>query len=164
MTTPAGTKLTHCLWFGKDGEEAARFYTALLPDSRIEKVTRSPGDYPGGKAGDVLVIEFTLAGQRYVALNGGTDVPSSNKISLFLTCEDQAEVDRVWDALTEGGKPIACGWLNDRWGHTWQVVPKGALDLLSSPDAAANARAYAAMMTMVKLDYAKMKAAFDGRE
>ena len=164
MTKSERSRISHCLWFGRDGEEAARFYTALLPDSRIEKVTKSPGDYPGGKAGDVLVIEFTLAGQHYVALNGGTDVPSSNKISLFLTCDDQAEVDRVWDAFVEGGgKPIACGWLHDRWGHTWQVVPKGAMALLSSPDAAANARAYAAMMTMVKLDYAAMKAAFDGK-
>ncbi|WP_293856213.1 VOC family protein [uncultured Alsobacter sp.] len=163
MTETQRSRISHCLWFGRDAEEAARFYTALLPGSRIDKVTRSPGDYPGGKAGDVLVVEFTVAGQHYIGLNGGTDVPSSNKVSLFLTCDDQAEVDRVWDAFVEaGGKPVACGWLNDRWGHTWQVVPKGCMDLLSSPDAAANARAYAAMMTMVKLDYPKMKAAFDG--
>lgn len=158
-------RISHCLWFGKDGEEAARFYVSLLPDPRIRTITTSPGDYRGGKAGDVLVVEFDLAGQHSIALNGGTDVTPSNKVSLFLTCDDQAEVDRVWDAfLAAGARPVACGWLNNRWGHTWQVVPKDALELLSSPDAAANARAYAAMMTMVKLDYPNMKAAFDGRE
>lgn len=165
MNAAQRPRISHCLWFGKDGEDAARFYVSLLPDSRIGKITTSPGDYPGGRAGDVLVIEFELAGQHYIALNGGSDVPPSNKVSLFLTCNDQAEVDRVWDAfLGAGGKPMACGWLNDRWGHTWQVVPKGAMELMSSPDAAANARAYAAMMTMVKLDYPRMKAAFDGLE
>jgi predicted 3-demethylubiquinone-9 3-methyltransferase (glyoxalase superfamily) len=157
------SKISPCLWFARDAEAAANFYVSLLPDSRIDRVQRSPIDNPSGKAGDVLVVAFTLAGQSFIGLNGGQAAAYTNAVSFTINCDDQAEVDRLWDALiADGGKPVQCGWLNDRWGVPWQIVPKGFTELLAGSDAEGTKRAMTAMMGMVKLDLAAMKRAYDG--
>ena len=157
------SKIAPCLWFENDAEAAAKFYVSLLPDSRVDRVQRSPVDTPGCKAGDVLVVGFTLAGQSFIGLNGGAGVPYTNAVSFTINCDDQAEVDRLWDALiANGGKPVQCGWLNDRWGVPWQIVPKGFTELLADSNGDGAKRAMAAMMEMVKLDMAALKKAFDG--
>jgi len=155
-------KIKTCLWFATEAEEAAALYTSLIPNSRIDHVQRSPADNPGGSKGSVLVVEFTLAGRAFMGLNGGRDEPHSNKISTSVSCEDQAETDRMWEALlADGGKPQACGWLNDRWGHAWQIVPKQLTALMSDPDPARAQRAMQAMMTMIKIDVAALISAAD---
>lgn len=159
------SKIAPCLWFAKNAEEAAKFYVSLLPDSRIDRVQRSPVDTPSGKAGEVLVVAFTLAGQSFIGLNGGQAVPYSNAVSFTINCDDQAEVDRLWDALTaDGGKAIQCGWLNDRWGVPWQIVPKGFTEMLADSNGEGAKRAMTAMMGMIKLDLAALKKAYDGDE
>ncbi len=156
-------KISPCLWFDGRAEEAARFYTALFPDSRIDHVQRSLIDYPGGKVNDVILVDFTLAGQRYQALNGGPHHPFNDPISLSVTCKDQAEVDRYWEALTaHGGKAVMCGWLKDKYGVSWQIVPEAFMAMMRDPDRAKSKRAMEAMMTMVKLDVAGLQRAFDG--
>ena len=118
------SKISPCLWFNGEAEEAAKFYVSLLPDSRIDHIQRNPVDSPGGKAGTVLVVSFTLAGQEYMALNGGMRVEYTHAISFKIDCADQAEVDRLWDALaSNGGSTQQCGWVRDRYGVSWQVVP-----------------------------------------
>ena len=156
------SKITPCLWFATQAEEAARFYVSLLPDSRVTHVQKSPTDYPGGKAGAVLVVEFTLAGQTYMALNGGMTMPFSNAISFSISCDDQAEVDRLWDALLIGGTAQQCGWVTDRYGLPWQIVPTALPRLLADPDPVRAKRAMQAMMTMVKLDIAELEKAAAG--
>jgi predicted 3-demethylubiquinone-9 3-methyltransferase (glyoxalase superfamily) len=156
------SKITPCLWFSRDAEEAARFYVGLLPDSRIDAVDRSPADYPGGKKGDVLTVSFTLAGQPYLGLNGGSPAQTSNAVSFMIDCADQQEVDRIWDALLQGGEPMACGWIRDRFGTVWQVVPTVLMRLMSDPDRAKAGRVMAAMMEMVKFDIAALEAAAAG--
>jgi len=158
------SKISPCLWFNGDAEEAARFYTSLLPDSRITKVMKSPTDYPGGKKDAVLVVEFTLAGQSYMALNGGSDGVYTDALSLMIECKDQAEVDRLWDTfLKNGGKAVACGWLQDRWGVRWQITPEVLLRLNADPDRAKAARVFQAMMGMVKIDIATLEKAAAGK-
>ncbi len=158
----ATQKVSPCLWFDGRAEEAARFYTAIFPDSRIDHVQRSPVDYPGGMAGDVLLVKFTLAGRRYQALKGGPHDPFNDAISLSVTCKDQAEVDRYWDALTaDGGKAVMCGWLKDKYGVSWQIVPEAMMAMMRHPDRARSKRAMEAMLTMVKLDIAALQRAFD---
>jgi len=158
------SKITSCLWSNGEAEEAANFYVSLLPDSRITKVQRSVMDYPGGKAGSVLVVEFTLAGQSYMTLNGGMDVEYTHAVSFSVDCADQAEVDRLWDALTaEGGAPVACGWVKDRYGLSWQIVPSILPKYLGDPDRAKAQRVMQAMMGMVKLDVAALQRAYDGK-
>jgi predicted 3-demethylubiquinone-9 3-methyltransferase (glyoxalase superfamily) len=157
------SKISPCLWFARDAEAAANFYVSLLPDSRIDRVQRSPIDNPSCKAGDVLVVAFTVAGQSFIGLNGGPGVPYTNAVSFTINCDDQAEVDRLWDALiADGGKPVQCGWLNDRWGVPWQIVPKGFTELLADSNGEGAKRAMAAMMGMVKLDMAALQRAYDG--
>ena len=156
------SKIAPCLWFNGDAEEAANFYVSLLPDSRIEHVQKNVMDSPGGKAGSVLIVEFTLAGQRFQALNGGSRFEYTHAISFSIDCADQAEVDRLWDALTEGGEPVACGWVKDRYGVSWQVVPSMLPKLLADPDKAKAQRVMQAMMDMVKLDIAGLEAAARG--
>lgn len=159
----ARSKISPCLWFNADGEEAARFYTSLLPNSAITKVVKSPADYPGGKKDSVLVVEFTLAGQSYLALNGGTDGQYTDALSLMIECKDQAEIDRLWDAfLNNGGKAVACGWLQDRWGVRWQIAPEVLLRWNADPDRAKAARVFQAMMGMVKIDIATLEKAAAG--
>jgi predicted 3-demethylubiquinone-9 3-methyltransferase (glyoxalase superfamily) len=157
------SKITPCLWFDGQAEEAAAFYTSIFPDSRIVGVHRSPGDTPSGPEGSVLTVDFELAGQTYIALNGGPDFTFNEAISLSIDCEDQAEVDRYWEALTaNGGEPSMCGWLKDRFGVSWQVVPRIMPELLNSSDRAGAARALEAMLGMTKLDIARLREAYEG--
>ena len=153
-------KITPCLWFDRNAEEAVRFYTSVFANSSVDQVHRSTVDYPGGKEGSVLLIAFTLAGQSYLALNGGPYEKFNNAISLSVDCEDQAEVDRFWTALTaDGGQPVQCGWLKDKFGLSWQIVPRRLPELLSDPDTAKTRRVMQAMMQMVKIDVAELEAA-----
>jgi predicted 3-demethylubiquinone-9 3-methyltransferase (glyoxalase superfamily) len=155
-------KITPCLWFDGNAEEAANFYVSLLPDSRIDSVSRSPTDYPAGKAGDVLTVEFTLAGQAFLGLNGGPGNPFTDAVSFQIHTEDQAETDRLWEAIAgAGGRPVACSWIKDRWGLSWQIVPKRLTELMHDPDPARAKRAMEAMMGMVKIDIAELERAAD---
>ena len=157
------SKISPCLWFDGDAEEAARFYVSLLPDSRIERVQRSIMDGPWGKAGGVLVVEFSLAGQHFLALNGGMKVDYTHAISFSIDCADQAEVDRLWEAISANdGTPVQCGWIRDRWGVSWQIVPTALPKLLRDPDAAKAQRVMQGMMKMVKLDIAALERAAVG--
>ncbi|GJD93298.1 VOC family protein [Methylobacterium iners] len=156
-------KVSTCLWFGKDAEAAARLYVSLVPDSRIDHIQRSPGPWPAGDTGDIILIAFTLGGQSFQALNGGSQADYGTAASISVTCADQAEVDRLWSALTaDGGSEIMCGWLRDRWGVPWQIVPEIMLRLLADPDPAVASRAFAAMQGMVKLDVAALERAAAG--
>lgn len=157
------SKISPCLWFKDEAEEAAEFYVSLLPDSRIDHVQKVLADGLGGKEGEVLIVEFTLAGQTYQALNGNSNCEFTHAISLSVSCKDQAEVDRLWDRLSDGGKPVACGWVTDRYGVSWQIVPSVMLKFLADPDREKAIRAMQAMMNMVKLDIAGLQAAYDGR-
>jgi predicted 3-demethylubiquinone-9 3-methyltransferase (glyoxalase superfamily) len=155
--------LTPFLWFDAQAEEAARFYTGLFPDSRIDLVQRAGTDYPAGKAGDVLVVGFTLLGSRVLAMNGGPGHPHTDAFSFQVDTETQEETDRYWDALTaDGGAPIMCGWCRDRWGLSWQITPRQLSEAMSSPDPAVAKRVMEAMMTMVKIDIAAIEAAAKG--
>ncbi|MCC6729985.1 MAG: VOC family protein [Chthonomonadales bacterium] len=154
-------KVIPCLWYDGRAEEAASFYVGLLPDSRIDRVVRSPADTPSGPAGSVLVVEFTLAGNPYVALNGGPQFPFTEAVSFQIYCDDQAEVDRLWSALSEGGAEVQCGWVKDRWGLSWQVVPRRLMELMGDPDPGRARRAMEAMMGMVKIDIAGIERAAD---
>jgi predicted 3-demethylubiquinone-9 3-methyltransferase (glyoxalase superfamily) len=157
------SKVSPCLWFDGEAEEAANFYVSLLPDSKIETVQKNTVDGPAGKAGSVLVVEFTLAGQRFMALNGGMRVEYTHAISFKIDCADQAEVDRLWEALlANGGQANRCGWLRDRYGISWQIVPTALPKYLGGPDRAGAARAMAAMLGMVKLDIEGLKRAYEG--
>ena len=157
------SKISPCLWFDGEAEEAARFYVSLLPGSKIETVQKNIVDSPGGKAGSVLVVEFTLAGQRFMALNGGMRMEYTHAVSFKIDCADQAEVDRLWDALTaNGGQAERCGWLRDRYGVYWQIVPTAFPKYLGGPDREGAARAMQAMLGMVKLDVAALKKAYEG--
>ncbi|HLO75997.1 MAG TPA: VOC family protein [Magnetospirillum sp.] len=156
-------KVCTCLWFGKDAEEAVRFYVSLVPGSSIDAILCSPGDWPGGATGAVILVSFTLGGQSFQALNGGTPAAYGTAASISVECFDQAEVDRLWAALTaDGGAEIMCGWLRDRWGVPWQIVPAMLPRLLADPDPAVAARVFAAMQTMVKLDIAALERAAAG--
>jgi predicted 3-demethylubiquinone-9 3-methyltransferase (glyoxalase superfamily) len=156
-------KITPFLWFERDAEEAANFYVSLLPDSGIKTVQKSIIDTPSGKAGTVLVVEFTLAGQRFMALNGGMRFEHTRAVSFVIDCADQAEVDRLWDALTaNGGEPSRCGWLKDRFGLSWQIVPSALPKYLGGADREGATRAMQAMMGMGKLDIAALKRAYEG--
>ena len=163
MTAPAPRqKVIPCLWFDKQAEEAANFYVSLLPESRIDAVIRSPGDYPSGKAGDVLVVEFTLAGSRYTALNGGPMFKFTEAVSLQIDCEDQAEVDRLTGALSAVPEAEQCGWVKDRYGLSWQIVPYVMTRLLSDPDEGVRKRVFDAMMDMKRLNIAELERAARG--
>jgi predicted 3-demethylubiquinone-9 3-methyltransferase (glyoxalase superfamily) len=156
-------KIVPCLWYDGDAEAAANFYVSLFPDSRVDAVHRSPSDYPSGSAGDVLTVQFTLAGRHYLGLNGGPEFPFTEAVSFQIDCDDQAEVDRIWDAiLAGGGKASQCGWISDRWGLSWQVTPRRLTQMIADPDRAAAQRAMQAMMTMVKIDVAALEKAFAG--
>jgi predicted 3-demethylubiquinone-9 3-methyltransferase (glyoxalase superfamily) len=158
------SKISPCLWFNGEAEEAANLYVSLLPDSRIETIQRNPIDGPAGKAGKVLVVEFTLAGQRFMALNGGMKMEYTHAVSFKIDCADQAEVDRLWDALlANGGKAEQCGWLKDRFGVFWQIVPTALMKYISDSDSAGAKRAMQALMGMVKLDVEGLKRAYEGK-
>lgn len=160
------SKISPFLWFDTQAEDAARFYVSLFPNSRIVSVNGLPVDLPhtGAKAGDVITVAFELDGQPYVAMNGGPGHPFTDAISLVIDCDGQDEVDRYWNALVaDGGKEVACGWLKDKYGLSWQVTPRQLMEMTTSPDKAAAARAFQAMMGMVKIDIAALKAAFEGK-
>lgn len=153
-------KVSTCLWFADAAEAAARFYVSLVPGSSLGPILRAPGPWPGGAPGAAILVAFTLGGQSFQALNGGVPAQYGTAASIAVSCADQADVDRLWDALTaEGGAEIQCGWLRDRWGVPWQIVPEALPRLLADPDPAVAARVFAAMQTMVKLDVAALEAA-----
>jgi len=151
-------KITPCLWFDKNGEEAARFYVSVFPNSRIVEVTRY-GEANPSQAGTVMTVSFELEGQSYVALNGGPQYTFSEAISFSVSCETQEEVDEYWSKLTDGGEEGPCGWLKDRFGVSWQVVPTALPRLLTQTDAETSQRVMRAMMNMRKLDIAELERA-----
>jgi predicted 3-demethylubiquinone-9 3-methyltransferase (glyoxalase superfamily) len=158
------SKITPCLWFDGQAEDAAKLYTSLFPDSRIDKVNRSPADNPSTPQGAVLTVDFTLAGQKFIGLNGGPDFKFTEAVSFTIDCADQAEVDRYWNALTSGGgEPSQCGWLKDRFGLSWQVIPRQLNEYLGGPDPEGARRAMEAMLKMTKLDVAQLRAAYEGK-
>src|SRR6188472_4091592 len=153
-----------CLWYDGDAEDAARFYAKTFPDSSVGAVHRSPGDYPSGKEGDVLTVEFTVAGIPCVGLNGGPRFKHSEAFSFQIATDDQAETDRLWNAVVgNGGQESACGWCKDKWGLSWQITPRALIAAITDPDRAAAKRAFDAMMTMNKIDIAVIEAARLGR-
>ena len=154
-------KIVTNLWFDTEAEEAAEFYTSLFENSRIVNVSRYTEGAPR-EAGMVMTVEFELDGQRFVAINGGPQFTFDEAISLQITCEDQDEVDHFWERLTEGGKESQCGWLKDRYGLSWQVIPKGIDEVFSDPDPERARRAMQAMLGMRKLDMAALRSAADG--
>jgi predicted 3-demethylubiquinone-9 3-methyltransferase (glyoxalase superfamily) len=157
------SKITPHLWFASGAVEAAEFYVSLFPDSRIDSVTPIPADTPSGPAGSVQVIEFTLAGQSFMAIEAGPLDPFNHSISFLVGCEDQAEVDRLWDALSTGGTVEQCGWLKDRWGLSWQISPVALGEMMKHPDRTRAKRVMEAMLGMKKLDIAALRRAYDGR-
>ena len=156
-------KVVPCLWFNKNAEEAARFYTATFPNSRVTAVHKSPSDYPSGKAGDVLTVEFTVLGQPFVGLNGGPEFTFDEAISFQVFTDTQEETDRYWNAIVRaGGQESVCGWCKDKFGLSWQIVPRVLIEAITDRDTAAAKRAMDAMMTMKKIDIARIEAARAG--
>ena len=153
------SRITPCLWFDTEAEEAVEFYVSVIPDSRIDSVQRAPGDYPAGKAGAVLMVEFTLGGTRFTALNGGPFFKFNEAISLQIEVEDQAAMDRLYAALSAVPEAEQCGWLKDRYGLSWQLVPRPFIALMKNPDPAVRTRVFEAMMPMKRLDIAGLQAA-----
>jgi predicted 3-demethylubiquinone-9 3-methyltransferase (glyoxalase superfamily) len=163
MAIKSKGKIFPFLWFAKEAEEAAEFYTSIFPDSRIVRVGTMPADSPSGPAGAVKVVDFTLFGERFQAMTAGPHDPFNDAISITVSCNDQKELDRYWYALLEGGgKEVACGWLNDRFGVRWQIVPAQMDDWMYGEDKAAGKRVAEAMMHMVKFDIAALEAAHRG--
>ncbi|MFZ1103857.1 MAG: VOC family protein [Hyphomicrobiaceae bacterium] len=156
-------KITPCLWFDTEAEEAASFYISIFKDSKIRSVNRYCTEVHGKPAGSVMAVEFEIEGQKFVGLNGGPQFKFDEAISFQIHCKTQDEIDYYWSRLTEGGKEVACGWLKDRFGLSWQVVPTQLLEMLSSGDAAKTERVTAAFMQMKKFDIAELRRAFEGR-
>ena len=156
-------KITPFLWYAKEAEEAAKLYTSIFPNSRVVRVTAMPSESPSGPPGSVKVVEFVLFGQDFTAMTAGPLDPFNHAVSFVVNCEDQAEIDKYWNALLEGGEPEQCGWLKDRFGLSWQIVPTLLVKLMADPDKAKAKRASDAMMKMVKIDIAALKAAHEGK-
>jgi predicted 3-demethylubiquinone-9 3-methyltransferase (glyoxalase superfamily) len=156
-------KIAPCLWFDKNAEEAARFYAATFPDSRVLAVHKSPMDYPSGKAGDTLTVDFVVLGQQFVGLNGGPEFHFSEAVSFQVFTDTQEETDRYWNAIVgNGGQESMCSWCKDKFGLSWQIVPRALIAAINDPDRAAAKRAMEAMMTMKKIDIAKIEGARRG--
>src|ERR1700735_556748 len=156
-------KNTICLWFDKDAEAAARFYAATFPNSEVRGVHKAPGDFPGGKQGDVLTVELTVLGVPCLGLNGGPMFKHSEAFSFQIATDDQEETDRYWNAIVgNGGAESQCGWCKDKWGLSWQITPRVLLEATTDPDRAAAKRAFEAMMKMKKIDIAAIEAARRG--
>jgi len=163
MATKSRTKIYTHLWYAKEAEEAARFYARVFPDSRVDRVFSLPSETPSGPPGSVSVVDFTLFGQRFQAISAGPHHEFNDAISLVVMCDDQAELDRYWNALLEaGGKPQACGWIIDRFGLRWQIVPAALDEWMHAADAARAKRVADALMKMVKLDIATLEKAHRG--
>jgi predicted 3-demethylubiquinone-9 3-methyltransferase (glyoxalase superfamily) len=161
VTTPA--KNTICLWYNRDAEEAARFYASVFPDSSVKAVHRAPSDYPAGKQGEVLTVEFTVLGIPCLGLNGGPGCTHSDAFSFQVSTVDQAETDKYWNAIVgNGGQTSACGWCKDKWGLSWQITPIALMQAITDPDPVVAKRAFEAMMQMVKIDVAAIEAARRG--
>ena len=157
------SKNTICLWYDRDALEAATFYAGTFPDSAVGAVHHAPGNYPSGKQGDVLTVEFTVMGIPCLGLNGGPAFPHTEAFSFQVATEDQAETDRLWDAIIDnGGSPSACGWCKDKWGLSWQITPRMLMAAITDPDPAAAKRAFNAMMGMTRIDIAAIEAARRG--
>ncbi len=157
------SKNTICLWFEKDALNAAKFYAATFPDSKVGAVHLAPGDYPDGKKGDELLVEFTVAGVPCVGLNGGPHFKHNESFSFQIATENQEETDRLWNAIVQnGGQESDCGWCKDRWGISWQITPRILLEAFSDPDKAVTKRMFDAMMTMKKIDIATLEQARKG--
>lgn len=160
MSTP---KNRICLWYDGGAEEAAKFYATTFPDTRIQEVHRAPGDYPDGKQGDVLTVMFEVMGIPCIGLNGGPTFPQSEAFSFQVMTEDQVETDQYWNAIvSNGGQESQCGWCKDKWGMSWQITPRVLTDAVASSDPAVAKRVFDAMMTMKKIDIAKIEAAKKG--
>ena len=156
-------KNTICLWYESDALDAARFYAATFPDSSVGSVMHAPGDYPDGKQGDILTVQFTVAGIPCVGLNGGPHFKHNESFSFQIATDDQAETDRLWNAIVDnGGQESECGWCKDKWGVSWQITPRVLLEAVTDRDRAAAKRAFDAMMTMRKIDIATIEAARRG--
>ncbi|MBN2978389.1 VOC family protein [Pseudomonas lactucae] len=156
-------KNTLCLWYNGTAEEAANFYARTFPDSKVNAVHLAPSDYPSGKQGDVLTVDFTVLGIPCIGLNGGPIFPHTEAFSFQIATDDQAETDRYWNAIIgNGGQASACGWCKDKWGVSWQISPRVLTDAVTNPDPAIAKRAFAAMMTMTKIDIAAIEAAVAG--
>ncbi|SDA38273.1 Glyoxalase superfamily enzyme, possibly 3-demethylubiquinone-9 3-methyltransferase [Pseudomonas sp. NFACC15-1] len=152
-----------CLWYDGDAQEAAQFYAKTFPDSAVNAVHQAPGDYPSGKEGDVITVDFTVIGIPCIGLNGGPVFKHSEAFSFQIATEDQAETDRLWNAIIDnGGQASECGWCKDKWGLSWQISPRVLLEAVASPDKAVAKRAFEAMMTMTKIDIAAIEAAVKG--
>ncbi len=157
-------KIQPCLWFNGNAEEAASFYAATFPGSRVNAMMKAPTDYPAGKKGDLLTVEMTIFGMPFLLLNGGPQFKFDEAISFQVATDDQAETDRLWHAITSnGGQESVCGWCKDRWGFSWQITPRVLLEGNSDPDPAVAKRVFDAMMTMKKIDVAKIEAARKGQ-
>jgi predicted 3-demethylubiquinone-9 3-methyltransferase (glyoxalase superfamily) len=155
-------KITPFLWYSKEAEQAARFYASIFPDSHVTRVTSLPSESPSGPPGSVKIVDFILFGQAFVAMSAGPLEPFNHAVSFVVNCDDQGEIDRYWNALLEGGSAEQCGWIKDRFGLSWQVVPSALGEMMMSPDRAKARRASDAMMKMVKIDIAALRAAFAG--
>ncbi len=156
------TKIVPHLWYSREAEEAARFYASIFPDSRVDRVTALRSESPSGPAGSVKIVEFTLLGQPFQAISAGPLDAFNHAVSFIVSCADQAEVDRYWNALLDGGKAEQCGWLKDRYGLSWQIVPTALGKLMTDPDKAKAKRVGDAMLKMIKLDIAKLETAAEG--
>jgi len=162
MSKPAPQKIVPHLWYAREAEEAARFYATVFPDSHVDRVTALPVDSPSGPAESVHVVEFTLLGQSFMSISAGPHDPFNDAISFLVNCASQAEIDRYWDALLKnGGKPQACGWIIDKYGVRWQIVPIALGEMIANPDKVKAMRVAQAMMRQVKFDIAKLEAAFN---